>query len=264
MFAPVAVPLIFARVNCVRAWLGQWWLKLPRKLRVGLHAFAYLLTALVSPFVAYALIAFSLGSLSLNRDRVDPEEGVEIFLHTGGVHTDFVLPRMNRAMNWGSWFPKDHFEAYEGGSHVFIGWGDRAVYTEVPYWSNLTFGIAFRAALLKTPTLNRIGYTDKLRETNFVHRLVLSQSEYKTLVDYIKSSFRLDAQGKPVLVPDVSFVGWDAYYEATGSYHLVNTCNEWVAAGLRKIRQPAPVWAPFSSQIQQLYNERSGRGSGVP
>lgn len=237
--------------------MRKWWLKLPRKLRISLYASACLITVIVSPFLTYALLAFSLGSVVVNADRVNPEKGVEIFLHTGGVHTDFVLPRMNRAMNWGSWFPPSDFEDYAGGSHLLIGWGDRAVYTEVPYWSNLTFGIAFRAALLKTPTLNRIGYTGEPSETNYVHRIVLSQGEYKGLVNYIKSSFLLNDQGKPILVPDLSFVGWDAYYEATGSYHLVDTCNEWVAAGLRKIGQPAPAWAPFSFQIQQLYNERS-------
>lgn len=244
-------------MSALRAWIRKWWLKLPRGLRVGLYAFTCLATVVVSPFVAFALTAFSLGSLAVNTDRQDPDEGVAIYVHSGGVHADFVLPRVNRAMNWGAWFSPSDFEGYRGGNHLLVGWGDRAVYTDVPDWTNLTFGIAFRAALLKTPTLNRIGYVPKPRVTNYVHRVVLSQSEYRTLVDYVKSSFQLNGEGKPVLVPGLTFSGWDAYYEATGSYHLVNTCNEWVAAGLRKTGVRSSAWAPFSFQIRQQLEERS-------
>jgi len=37
--------------------------------------------------------------------------------------------------------------------------------------------------------------------------------------------------------------------EATGRYSLVNTCNEWIGAGLRRVRARTGVWTPFDFQV---------------
>ena len=38
---------------------------------------------------------------------------------------------------------------------------------------------------------------------------------------------------------------WDAFYDATGRYSAVRTCNEWVGEGLRRAGVRVGRWTPF-------------------
>jgi hypothetical protein len=44
----------------------------------------------------------------------------------------------------------------------------------------------------------------------------------------------------------------DAFFEADGSYHLLNTCNSWVGRGLRKAGIKVP-WMSLLPHTPTLY-----------
>lgn len=227
------------------------WLRTPRKFRLCLTIGVFAGTVIVSPFLAYVLVALILGNITVNGDREQPAEGIEIFIDGRGVHTDFWVPRTHPVINWSLWFLPKHFEDYRSGNYLQVGWGDRAVFTEVPNWEDLTPGIAFRSALLQTPSLTHVAFRWKPSPTNKVTRVIISEPEYKRLVEHIKSGIRLTDSGRPILMTNVSYHGWDAFYEGIGSYNFVDTCNEWAGKGLRRAGVKTGIWTPFAFQIQQ-------------
>lgn len=54
-----------------------------------------------------------------------------------------------------------------------------------------------------------------------------------TLCYYIHSTYSLNEDGKPIILSE-QFNGSVKFFKAKGKYHLFNTCNTWVAEGLRK------------------------------
>lgn len=231
------------------------WLRIPQKVRTGLVVLTNGIAILLSPFLAYLAVAWTLASITVNHDQVEPESGVEILIDCRGVHTDYWVPRNHRLMSWTPWFRPQDFEKYYGGDYVRVGWGDREVFTKVPEWKDLNAGIAFRAALLPTASLTHVAIGWKPEPTNNITRVVISEEDYGHLIDHIKSGFRLNEKGKPILVPGESYYGWDAFYEGQGSYELVTTCNEWAGRGLRAAGIRTGAWTPFVSQIQRQLDQ---------
>ena len=65
----------------------------------------------------------------------------------------------------------------------------------------------------------------------------LSPHGFEQLVTFIHETYKRDEHGRPLPVGP----GWYAYskfYLATGTYHLLNTCNTWVAKALRAAGLP--------------------------
>ena len=59
----------------------------------------------------------------------------------------------------------------------------------------------------------------------------LSETEMTQLCDHIQQTYGLDKKGEPIALGD----GW---YRARGTYSAFNTCNTWIARGLRKAGCP--------------------------
>jgi len=65
-----------------------------------------------------------------------------------------------------------------------------------------------------------------------VRRLCLSEEQIRSLSQFLADSFLRDAKGGLLPTP-TGRQGVNQFYEATGSYHLFSTCNQWTARGLR-------------------------------
>jgi len=227
------------------------WGRVPRWLRLAVHSVACVIGAVVLPTLAYLLMTVIFSSIVVNADRAEVEEGVDVYINSIGIHTDLLIPKDHEAMYWYPWFPVRHFEKYIPNEYLRIGWGDRRVYTEVQYWSNLTARISVEAAFLKTPTLMHVSYWQRPELTNGITKVTLSPAEYRKLVAYIKAGFKLGANNRPILLTNVTHHGWDAFYEAHGSYDMVSTCNEWAGKGLREAGLPVGSWTPFSKHVAE-------------
>lgn len=215
-----------------------------------------MLAVIVSPVAAYLLTATILGSIVVNADHTEPESGVEIFVVTFDVHADIMVPLRNPAMDWSPWFPFHDFKEPRYGDYVMFGWGDREFYTRVREWKDLTAGAALRGAFLQTPTLMHISHWRQPMTTNQVQRVVLTETNYARLCEHLQSGFRLNEHGGPILVTNLTYRGWDAFYEATGRYDGVNNCNEWAGRALRKAGVRTGLWTPGAGQIRARLAER--------
>jgi hypothetical protein len=161
--------------------------------------------------------------------RVTPPgaEKTVYVVHHGTLHTGLTVRRSD--------IPPGHWPAsadYAGSKYIELGWGD-----DDGYRKPLTSGIAMKALFGDPRTvLLADGFSQPLRrrygDPKFtVLAVELSEAGITQLCDHIQQTYRLDRSGKPVRLG----AGW---YRARGSYSAFNTCNTWIAAGLRKAGCP--------------------------
>ena len=151
-----------------------------------------------------------------------------IFVVSNGWHTAIVVPRAELAAT--GLLPE--VDQYSAAAFLEIGWGDRVYYPA----RNKTLGMTLSAVFIRTPAVMHLagrprapGRTDTDSE---VMRVALTEDGFRHLVRAIAGEFeRLEgASAKPVspgLYSDSHF------YNARGTFHLFNTCNNWTARMLR-------------------------------
>jgi uncharacterized protein (TIGR02117 family) len=200
----------------------------------------------------YFLCAFWLPFCAVNRDFVQPREGVEIFIESNGVHTDFLVPSRNKQIDWFSKFPGSDFqEADTTYNYVSIGWGDRGFYLYTPTWADLKFSTAFKAVFaLDSAAMHVTYHRVSPSEDEWTRRLVISEDQYAKLIDYVLSGFK-KKEGKLWHIQGHTYGTHDCFYEANGRYSLFKTCNVWTCQGLKSIGVKIGVWAPFEDGIRK-------------
>ena len=198
----------------------------------------------------YLFCSFILPKIKVNTEYKQASTGVEIFIKSNGVHTDFVVPVKTSEMNWYNHFPASTFESVDTNyQYISMGWGDKGFFLNTPTWADLKFSTAFKAAFFLSSTAMHVTYIRNKPDTNeLCKKIVLSQSEYKILVDYIKSSFET-LKNKPQLINHVGYSEQDNFYEANGTYSFLKTCNVWTGQGLKKVGVKIGIWTPFHRSI---------------
>lgn len=160
-------------------------------------------------------------------------------VHHGSLHTGLALKRTD--------IPAGYWKAsadYGHSRYIEVGWGD-----DDGYRKPLTPGVAIKAlAGSKRTVLLTDGFSQsiqaKYRDPKFTILAVdLPESGFARLCDHIGQTYAVDARGQPIRLGE----GW---YRARGTYSAFNTCNTWVAAGLRKAG--CPISTAFCSTPQQL------------
>jgi hypothetical protein len=117
---------------------------------------------------------------------------------------------------------------YARSNYIEVGWGD-----DNGYRKPLTSGIAMKAlAGSRRTVLLADGFSQAIRakynDPKFTVLAVdLSEAGFARLCDHIQETYALNEKGEPVRLG----AGW---YRARGTYSAFNTCNTWVASGLRK------------------------------
>ena len=210
----------------------------------------------VAGIVTYLLAALVLGLIPVNSDWVEPEDGIEIFVISNGVHCDFILPADNPLRDWRVSLPLSVGEGVreEGredtANWVRFGWGERRFYLETPQWADLRFSVAAAALFWPTSTLMHVEFVwSRPEESDYCRRLKVSEAQFKSIVEHIESFFARDAKGEPRRLDGRGYFDYDDFYEAVGSYHLLYTCNDWVNIGLRRAGIRAAAWSPFDTAI---------------
>ena len=148
-------------------------------------------------------------------------------VHHGSLHTGLTIRRSD--------VPPGHWPAsadFKLSKYIEVGWGD-----DDGYRKPLTSGIAIKAlmgdrktALFAEGFRGSIGR--KYQDRKFTVLAVdLSEAGMEGLCDHIQRSYALDNKGEPIRLGS----GW---YRARGTYSAFNTCNTWIATGLRKAGCP--------------------------
>ncbi len=201
--------------------------------------------------VIFYVFVVLVGLIPVNRGFAPPPDGVgvKVFVLSGAVHTDLILPVRSDSTNWLDEFPRDAFEKNcERYSHVAIGWGDRGFYLETPTWRELKASTAVNAMLLTSDSVMHVQFMGEPLETVECRAVRVSEEQYAALTQFIRDTFeRKDDQVVPI--NGEAYNERDAFFVARGSYHAFNTCNCWAARGLAQTGVTVPWFAPMPRTI---------------
>ena len=211
-------------------------------------------------FVGLVLF-YMLSAYCLSRITVDQETGTKeelaIYIKTNGVHTDIVLPTRSEQIDWSKEIRFSDTQLKDTTySFLAMGWGDKGFYLETPEWSDLKASVAFKAAFaLGTSTIHATYYS-RMTESETCKKIQISKAQYSRLIKYISDSFQKDSDGHFInIVTHANYGKSDAFYEATGSYSLFQTCNTWANSGLKTCGQKCCLWTPFDTGIFAKYEK---------
>jgi uncharacterized protein (TIGR02117 family) len=188
-----------------------------------------------------------LGGGPLGDGAAGADRPVEVFVASNGYHASLVLPLRAHGIDWTERHPPGHFAAAAPGvTHIAFGWGDRDFYMETRTLADLRAGTALRAMFARGGTVMHAALWGRPEPGPDVRRIVATRVQYLALADFVRRSFTGAA---PRLHPGRGYGPHDAFYEAVGSYSLIETCNEWVSRGLRAAGIRTGLWTPFAHSI---------------
>jgi uncharacterized protein (TIGR02117 family) len=206
----------------------------------------------------YAIIVL-IGLIPVNNDFRPAANGTQVFLISNPVHADIVVPIRTDIIDWGEHFPPECFTAdTNAATHVAIGWGDKGFFIHTPTWADLRVSTATKALFWPSATCLHVSMTNAAYLGGDTRSVTLSDDQYQRLVDYILASFQRDTRGDTIQVADVSYGANDAFFEAHGTYHCVNTCNCWVGRALQAAGVRTAWLTPLPKTVFFYLPEQNG------
>lgn len=141
--------------------------------------------------------------------------------------------------------------ALPGNAHLAIGWGAREFYLATPTWDQMRPGVALRALALAPAALHVDVMPGPPLPDADTRTLHLSRQGYRNLVAFVAASLHRDSAGRPMRIPATPENGGTGYgsgslfFEATGRFSPLRTCNTWAADALAAAGVRTPVWTPL-------------------
>ncbi|MGL4634652.1 MAG: DUF2459 domain-containing protein [Beijerinckiaceae bacterium] len=189
-----------------------------------------------------------------------PFVSVDILDH--GYHASLVIPRAalaDMASKQGLSHLRGALELFEGFENVEIGWGEKEFYRNVPAVSLAAVPFVIRAmfnpanqSVLHVVGFNGSAKTAFSKSSHF--SLMLSEEGFR------RSAIEVNKSISSALPLGPGLYGPSAFFESTGAYSLLNTCNHWVGKILAAAGVPyAPVESFISGGLMFDLNRRAVR-----
>jgi uncharacterized protein (TIGR02117 family) len=212
------------------------------------------LAVLAAFALVFLLTAWIGSSIARNDDWEQPAAGVQIMIETNGVHTAIVMPAVSAQKDWRADFPADDVLAPNRPyTHVSVSWGEREVFLNTPTWWDLSLPTVFGAATGGEGLLHVSHYIRPAPSPD--HRqLTISHAEYARLIAIIEREI-LPASERTVYR---GYSDYDVFYDAPGTYHLGNTCNQWVSNALAAAGIKTGWWTPMVGGVMKWVPEYKG------
>lgn len=180
------------------------------------------------------VIIILIGLIPVNNGFQESTGGIEIFVTSNPVHAEIVMPIESSVINWRDEFSADCFPSETHlATHVAIGWGDRGFFLKTPTWTELKISVAANALLLPSETCLHVTMKSSVVSRANTRGVRISEQQYARLVEHVTSAFRRDSTDRVLQVTGEHYSWNDAFFEAHGTYHVLNTCNSWVGRTLQ-------------------------------
>jgi uncharacterized protein (TIGR02117 family) len=148
-------------------------------------------------------------------------------------------------------------EYFEGSELIDIGWGDEAFYQHPDF----DWDLAYQALFYSTPSTLRIegiyiSQQQYFDNSEIVVELKIKNEQLKILLRYISDTIWKDENGEDKILSTQN-LNQVYFFKANGEYYLFNTCNTWLAIGLKQ------SGFDFKDDIiltEQLFNEAARIG----
>lgn len=160
-----------------------------------------------------------------------PQRTHRIYVVGHGWHVGFVLP----AEPLVSKLPELK-RRFGNAQHLEIGWGDKGFY-QAPD-QDITFALTVQAMFWSSGAVMHVVGLPATPDAPFdyftasdIVELCVTDRELTALNHFVERSFLKDQYGRTIEMKR-GIYGDSQFYEAEGRFHLLNTCNKWVAKGL--------------------------------
>lgn len=212
-------------------------------MRAGLKGIGVLAGIMMVLSLIYLLAGQIGGAIPANRAWREVEAGVTIYVETNGIHTGVTVPAVAAGIDWRALVPaSDLTDPRHARPWLAFGWGERAFYLETPTWADVKLGTVARSAFGSDATLMHVDHVARMRPGADARPVTLTAQEYRRLAAFIRQSFKL-RDGRAIRVG--SYGPADVFYEATGHYNALRTCNSWTGEALRHAGVRTGAWTPF-------------------
>jgi len=200
------------------------------------------LSVLLASYVLFLLV----GLMPVNNDFHPTKDGVEIYISSGNIHADIIVPISNSVIDWRGEFPPETFlKATDDATHACFGWGDKGFYLDTPTWGELKVSTAINAMLLPSDSCLHITFSLAKLYSKNSKPVRISEDQYAKLVDFIMRAFKTDVDGRKIQIAGQAYAKNDAFFEAYGSYHALYTCNSWVGQAVKLTGIRVPLFTPL-------------------
>lgn len=225
------------------------------KLRRWLLRFC--VAGLVSVF-ALAL-AIALGAwIPVNSDYRPTNDGVTVYLRSGPIHTDLILPVKASGWDWEETLDRSQArKAKPEWDHLVFGWGSRTFYLETRTWADVRAVNVAKAFFGLDSAAMHVEWCEAPQVLGADDRIIkLSAEQYEILCRSIREGFQDDDKGQPVPISEDGYGENDAFYEGTDRYTFYRTCNSWTGRKLAEAGVKIGIWTPTPwSVLWQLSKE---------
>lgn len=203
------------------------------------------------------LVAALFGSIfPANPYWKSPDDGIELFIETNGLHTGIIMPMRSDVHDWGEFIRPEHLDSPTlYGSHILVGWGHEGVYRNAEHWQDLRFKDAASAIFGSDDVLLHIYHLNYPQAYPHYRRsFKVSEAEYRLIVKAVEERFVLDQARQPL--PSSGYGNGDLFYRAHGHYNAFYTCNNWTNDVLRRAGIRTGIWTPFQGGVMRWFPEQ--------
>ena len=204
--------------------------------------------------VVYAIAIFFTSIISVNNTEEIEDKNIPVYILSNGVHTDIVVPLKNKIKDWSKEITYLDTKAKDSTKNLLaFGWGDKGFYLDTPTWADLKFSTAAKAVTGLSSSAMHVTFYNNLKENEYCRKILISESQYKKMIQYIEDSFQLNITNNIQRIGTHSYGENDIFYEAKGSYSLFYTCNSWANQALKAAQQKAALWTVLDKGIFYHY-----------
>ncbi len=198
-------------------------------------------------FLFGPVVALAVGCLGPIAALYPPRPGepaMSVWVVDHGWHTGLVVERASLSIEL---LPEQR--DFPGARYLEFGWGDAEFYQA----RQPTLGLAVKAAFWSPGSVLHVVGLDASVEARLagaeVAEVRLSRPGFESLARFIHDTFVRNA-GNPSVVLGEGLYPGSRFYPARGRYHLLNTCNTWVAEALRAAGCPiTPTYAMTAGNV---------------
>ncbi len=160
---------------------------------------------------------------------IDKEGVHEIYFIKQNWHTAIVFKTQELKTNLFK-----EYNSFSQYSLIDIGWGDEEFYQ----YPGFDLELAFKALFFPTPSALRvegisISKEDYFNLSEIVIELEVTELQFINICSFINNTFFINNAGETSVLSQRAG-GKIIFYKANGYYHLFNTCNTWLASGLKE------------------------------
>ncbi|WP_394689319.1 TIGR02117 family protein [Hoeflea sp.] len=200
-------------------------------------------------------------SASVEARQVQTAAKRTVLVISSQIHTDIAFPADADVIENFDFMLRDGLDpSMPGVAYVVAGWGGRSFYIETPTWADLKPGPVFKALTVDDSVMHMslAGQIDTAHPQ--VMPLELDELAFTPLLASVSASFRLDAEGDPMVVAGAQYGANDLFYEANGWFNALVGCNVWTARMLRDADVTTGWWTPLPVLLTASLRLHNGPG----